>query len=327
MGCSFCHRGNEKATAKDEAHKGLVTDPSANMKSCAMCHKKITDTYLTSLHYTTMGQKTGVRPRFSDREAQLFDERVFEQSCRSCHASCGACHVKARPVGNVGIGLIKNHKFVARSESKTCAFCHGGRVYTEYTGEYGEAPDIHYQKGMLCMDCHKKQELHGDGNNYPSMRKVASRPSCTSCHRLGNEPKLTTRIAHKDHQGKVSCYGCHVASDYRHCQGCHPTGGATSKPGKYLGKSPRHGLLTTLRLVPTTRDTFKNAGIVMENYDRLPNYWDSAVHNIRKKTERTQSCDACHVERQDFLTEDKLIKDGSQANKNLLFKQVKELPR
>jgi len=44
---------------KEEAHKGLVTDPSANPKTCAMCHKKIADTYATSLHFTTMGQKRG----------------------------------------------------------------------------------------------------------------------------------------------------------------------------------------------------------------------------------------------------------------------------
>jgi len=275
--------------------------------------------YLAALYHD--GQKTGIHQRLKEQEKKLFDERVFEQSCRSCHATCGSCHVKARPVGKIGIGLIDHHRFVKRKEGKTCAFCHGGRVYTEFTGEYGEAPDVHYQKGMLCMDCHKKQELHGDGRSYPSMRKASGRPSCTGCHQVGKEARLTTRIAHREHQGKVSCYGCHVASDYRNCQGCHLVGGASSQPGKYLGNNPRQpGILTTLRLVPTVRDTFKQAGIAMENYDQLPNYWDSAVHNIRKKTDRTQSCDVCHVDRQDFLTADKLLKDGSRANKNLLFK-------
>lgn len=321
MGCKFCHKGDDKATAKEAAHKGLVKNPSADLKACAMCHKAIVDNYAKSLHYTTAGLKKGISPRFNEGERKIFEERVFEKSCRSCHASCGACHVKAQPVGGISIGLIKNHKFVRKNESKTCSFCHGGRVYTEYTGEYGEAPDIHYQKGMMCMDCHQKVELHGDGRAYNSMREIKDRPSCTKCHKLGNEAKLTTRTAHQVHQGKVSCYGCHVASAYRNCQQCHLEAGAKSYPEIYLGKNPRNGkTLTTLRFVPTVRDTFKGAGLKMENYDKLPNYWDSPVHNIRKRTERTQSCDVCHVERKDFLTADKLMKDGSQENKNLIFK-------
>ncbi|HOJ52100.1 MAG TPA: multiheme c-type cytochrome [Syntrophales bacterium] len=327
LGCKFCHQGDDKAMAKEAAHQGLIKKPSDNLKACAMCHKKITDTYAKALHYTTVGQKTGIAHRFSEGERKIFEDRVFEKSCRTCHASCGACHVKAQPVGGIGIGLIKNHKFVKKSEGKTCAFCHGGRVYTEYTGEYGEAPDIHYQKGMLCLDCHQKSELHGDGNAYQSMREVKDRPSCTKCHKLGNEPKLTTRTAHQVHQGKVSCYGCHVASAYRNCSQCHLEIGAKSFPETYLGKSPRNkNVLTTLRLVPTHRNTFQGAGLKMENYDRQPNYWDSPVHNIRKRTDRTQSCDVCHVERRDFLSTEKLIKDGSQENKNLIMK-LKDISR
>jgi len=326
MGCKFCHQGDDKAMAKDAAHKGLIRKPSSNLKACAMCHKKITDTYAKSLHFTTLGQKTGLRPRLGEGEKELFDNQIFEKSCRSCHASCGACHVKAQPVGAIGIGLIKNHRFVKRNEGKTCAFCHGGRVYAEYTGEYGEAPDVHYQKGMMCMDCHKKSELHGDGNSYSTMREVKDRPSCNTCHKLGNEAKLTTRTAHQVHKDKVSCYGCHVASDYRNCKNCHLDSGATSFPEFYLGKSPRNGKLTTLRLIPTVRDTFQGTGIKMENYDKLPNYWDSPVHNIRKKTARTHSCDACHGDRQNFLSHEKLLKDGSQENKNLIMK-VKDINR
>jgi hypothetical protein len=63
----------------------------------------------------------------------------------------------------------------------------------------------------------------------------------------------------------------------------------------------------------------------MENYDALPNYWDSPVHNIRKRTDRTRSCDACHVEKKGFLTREKLIENGSQANRKLLY-QPKPIP-
>ncbi|MDQ5986979.1 MAG: hypothetical protein CSYNP_02715 [Syntrophus sp. SKADARSKE-3] len=319
MGCKFCHKGDEKGSGKDAAHKGLVVRPSDNLKNCAMCHKKITDTYAKSLHYTTAGQRNGIMGRFSTEELKTFDKKVFEQSCRSCHASCGDCHVKAPAVGGISIGLIKGHKFVKKDESKTCAFCHGGRVYPEYTGEYGGAPDVHYQKGMLCMDCHKKAELHGDGVAYASKQHVKDRPACKNCHKLGQEAKLTAKIAHSKHYGKVSCYGCHSSGDYRQCQQCHLGSGAKSTPGMILGLNPRDKkTLTTLRLIPTVRDTFASAGIKMENYDTLPNYWDTPAHNIRKRTDRTHSCDTCHVSRTGFLTKGGLIKDGSKANEGLI---------
>jgi len=319
MGCKFCHKGNEKEGSKEAAHKGIVKRPSDDLKTCSMCHKQIADNYSKSLHYTAAGLRNGVMGRFSPEELKTFDKKVFEQSCRSCHASCGDCHVKAPAVGGISIGMIKKHKFVKKDEGKTCAFCHGGRVYPEYTGDYGGTPDVHYQKGMMCMDCHKKAEMHGDGKAYTAKNQVKDRPTCQSCHKLGNEAKMTAKISHAKHQGKVSCYGCHASEVYRQCQNCHMGTGATSKPATYLGLNPRdRKTLTTLRLIPTVRDTFAKAGIRMENYDALPNYWDTPAHNIRKRTERTRSCDTCHVDRTGFLTKELLIKDGSKANEGLI---------
>ena len=318
MGCVFCHKGNAKVMNREEAHKGLVKRPSDNLRSCMACHKQITDNFAKSLHYTTAGLRTGVMPRFSKDELATFDEKVFQQSCRSCHAACGDCHVKGAPVGGISIGLIARHKFVKKDEGKTCRFCHGGRVYPEYTGEYGGAPDVHYQKGMLCMDCHKKESFHGDGTAYLTKNEVKQRPACKNCHKPGDEAKLTAQIAHREHEGKVSCYGCHSGAAYRNCSSCHGHS-AEASPAMILGRSPRDKSLTTLRLVPTVRDTFAKAGIKMEHYDALPNYWDTPAHNIRKRTDRTRNCDVCHVDRKNFLTKEMLIKDGSKANEDLIY--------
>ena len=222
MGCNFCHQGDADGQTREAAHKGLVKRPSDNLEVCGRCHKETADKYSKSLHYTTAGLKNGVRPRFSAAEAKHFDGKVFEASCRSCHASCGGCHVNAPPVGGIGIGLINGHKFVKKEEGKTCAFCHGGRVYPECTGEYGGNPDVHYEKGMMCMDCHKKAEMHGDGIAYTTKREVKDRPACVNCHdKLGQEKLLTTKIAHTTHGDKVTCYGCHSAGEYRQCYSCH----------------------------------------------------------------------------------------------------------
>ncbi|MBN1547735.1 MAG: hypothetical protein JW902_13880 [Syntrophaceae bacterium] len=318
-GCESCHKGNVGGTTREEAHQGLVTRPSDNMKACSMCHRKITNTYAKALHYTSAGQRHGVMKRFSENELKQFDEKIFEQSCRSCHASCGNCHVKAAAVGGISIGLIQGHKFVKRDEGKTCAFCHGGRVYPEYTGEYGGRPDVHYQKGMLCMDCHKKADMHGDGNVYPSKQEVKDRPVCTNCHtELGREARLSVRTAHTRHRDKVTCYGCHASAEYRNCYNCHKE--SVSKSGFFLGLNPRDGkTLTTLRAIPTARDTFAKAGVTMSHYDNLPNYWNTPVHNIRKRTTRTRSCDACHTDKAGFLSKEALIENGSKANETLIY--------
>lgn len=326
-GCGSCHFGDEKAQVKEMAHKDFIKRPSDDLKSCGKCHENIAKTYKDSLHYTTHGLKHGVSGRFSPKEAGTFNEKVFENACRSCHASCGDCHVRSPVIGGISTGLLKGHKFVKKDDGKTCALCHGGRVYPEFTGDYGGSADIHYQKGMVCLDCHKSAEFHGTGVAYKSRHEIKERPACTNCHKTGEEKTEKAKTAHTTHKGRLSCYSCHSGGTYRNCYDCHVGKGATSKPGFLLGISPRDKkTITTLRLIPTVRDTFREAGIKMEKFDALPNYRDTATHNIKKRTDRTRSCEVCHEEKKDFLTKGTLIKNGSKANEGLLYmpKSIKD---
>jgi hypothetical protein len=319
-GCGPCHKGDEKATAKETAHKGLVPRPSEDLSLCAQCHEPIAASYKTSLHYTTAGLKHGVSGRLSEPEKKVFADKVFEKSCRTCHASCGDCHVKSPIIGGVNVGLIKGHAFVKRDEGRTCSLCHGGRVYPEFTGEYGGTADVHYEKGMVCMDCHKKSQSHGDGRAYNSRQEFKDKPSCAGCHKAGTEKTEKARSAHTTHSASLSCQACHSSGPYRNCYECHSGKGAQAKPGFILGLNPRDKkTVTTLRVIPAVRDTFKDAGIPMADYDALPNYWNTVPHNIRKRTERTRSCEVCHDEKKDFLTKESLLKNGSKANESLIY--------
>jgi thiosulfate/3-mercaptopyruvate sulfurtransferase len=319
-GCAFCHKGKEKAASKSQAHAGLVKKPSSDHKVCGNCHDEAPGTYKNSLHFTMAGQRHGVSGRLSKAELKLFDKKVFQQSCRSCHASCGDCHVSSPSVGGVRLGFIKNHKFVAKDEARTCAICHGGRVYPEFTGEFGGAADIHYQKGMTCLDCHPKAGFHGSSGKYQSRKEVRDKPACLNCHKPGEEKTEKAKSSHTQHKDRVSCYGCHSGGEYRNCYSCHLGTGAKSKSGFFLGLNPRdQKTITTLRHVPAARDTFKKVGIKMEGYDKLPNFWDASPHNIKKRTERTRSCDSCHVEKKEFITKETLPKDGSKANEKIIY--------
>jgi hypothetical protein len=319
-GCVSCHKGNEKAATRERAHAGLVKKPSSDITVCGQCHDKVSKVYKDSLHFTTEGLRNGVSKRFSAKEKKIFDEKVFQQSCRSCHASCGDCHVASPKIAGISTGLIKGHEFVAKDDGTTCARCHGGRVYPEFTGDFGGQADVHYQKGMTCLNCHTKGELHGTGTRYASKTDVKEKPACTNCHKPGTEKSDKARSSHAQHKEKVSCYACHAGGSYTNCSDCHIGKGTTPKPGFYLGLNPKDKkTVTTLRLVPVVRDTFKAVGIVQKNYDSVPNYWATPTHNIKKRTDRTRSCEACHKDKINFLTKETLIKGGSKANNLLLY--------
>ncbi len=315
--CTSCHKGNAAAKDQKAAHAGLIDRPSDDPEAaCGTCHPEIAKNYTLSLHYTAAGMKHGVSGRFSEAERKTFDAKVFEQSCRSCHASCGDCHVKSPVVSGVNLGLMNGHQFARKDESKTCALCHGGRVYPEFTGEYGGTPDVHYRKGMTCADCHPAEQFHGDGKAYPDRTKVAVKPSCVTCHPLEYLGNDSTKETHETHDGRVSCSACHTASSYRQCSSCHLGEGARSSPAIVLGKNPRNPKeLTTLRLIPTVRDTFQKAGIAQASFDALPNYWNTMPHNIAKRTDRTRDCNTCHQEGLYYL-EAKMLPPGS-SKKNL----------
>jgi thiosulfate/3-mercaptopyruvate sulfurtransferase len=323
-GCSSCHKGDEKSTEQETAHKGVISKPSADLKICGDCHGDITEAYQNASHYTVQEMFNKVSKRFSKKEEAIFTDKVFAQSCKSCHASCGDCHVSSPSKEGVSTGLMRGHSFVKRDEGKTCAVCHGGRVYPEYTGKHNKSPDVHFQRGMACIDCHKKSHIHGGPDGARKNEKmVHNKPKCLDCHKLGKETKVTAKLAHARHEGSVSCYGCHSQGEYNNCYNCHIGKGATSKLGFILGLNPGDKkTLTTLRATPVTRNTFLGAGIKMENFDEVPDYRGTAVHNISRSTERTRSCDTCHVKRKGFLTKESLIKSGSKANESLIFKML-----
>jgi|Deesub1362A_J573_1020465.scaffolds.fasta_scaffold00027_138 hypothetical protein len=135
-------------------------------------------------------------------------------------SGCAACHViysddgvyeggdKAIPKGQKDRPIV--HRITSKIPVYQCLHCHnrGGRTGVSYIGTmesdgYGSpwaeeagkkggkklhgkyynhlTADVHYQGGMVCIDCHTKQDLHGDGNIY-SKREQAVEIECEDCH-------------------------------------------------------------------------------------------------------------------------------------------------
>ena len=135
-------------------------------------------------------------------------------------SGCAACHVLYsdsgtyqggdKAIGKGAVGRPRFHRITSRIPAGQCVHCHnrGGRIGTSFVGimesdGYGAPwssepgkkgarklhgkyynhllPDIHYQKGMECMDCHTDNDIHGDGNIY-SKKDQAVEIECTDCH-------------------------------------------------------------------------------------------------------------------------------------------------
>ncbi|MEB3779254.1 MAG: cytochrome c3 family protein [Desulfurococcales archaeon] len=134
-------------------------------------------------------------------------------------SGCSACHVIYDDDGLYKGGdptipkdkpaHMREHRITSKIPAFQCIHCHnrGARTGVSYIGTmeadpYGYPwgtkpgekapklhgkwynhllPDIHYERGMQCIDCHVEPEIHGDGNIY-SKKWQATAIECETCH-------------------------------------------------------------------------------------------------------------------------------------------------
>jgi hypothetical protein len=158
--------------------------------------------YTKSLHYTNKG----IEFLYSKEQGgieRITGKTAAEMGCvkSNCHVkSCDVCHSKETD-GKLSYSIDQ-----ARSEV-SCQRCHP-------VGK--DDPDVHFRKGMKCMDCHSLREIHGDGIAYNTyMQPGAMDARCGTCH-VG----IKGSMSHTVHKGKVDCTACHVR-DLPTCYNCH----------------------------------------------------------------------------------------------------------
>jgi hypothetical protein len=132
--------------------------------------------------------------------------------CDACHvlyADDGLSRTGDPTISKTAPGHPVKHEITIKVTVTQCMHCHnneGARVGFAYTGKVqsrGSLPyqpdgtqpdptygvcvlplnrgDVHYDKGLSCIDCHTTRELHGDGTLYGTMKgEVGIR--CESCH-------------------------------------------------------------------------------------------------------------------------------------------------
>jgi len=333
VGCVICHGGDSRNEDKELAHLGLVADPSE--ANCNTCHKDIAHANAISLHTTLEGFKSALEARGGNLEEGSPLCEVFENHCQECHTSCGQCHV-SRP-DEVGGGLVSSHEFRKTPSTKyNCVACHGSRVGAEYLGENaGIAADVHWsQESMTCAKCHG-EELHGSGQSAATRYQNTSVVKCEDCHQ-----DVWTNTAdnpqHEQHLSDLSCQVCHSVT-YKNCYGCHvsidPEGipCRVSEPSVMqfkigynpLRSSEKPYKYVVLRHVPTCGDTCTYYGeSLFPDFDAVSTWKYATPHNIQLHTPQNESCDACHGNRDIFLTEDDIRPEEMEANKGVIVKEI-----
>jgi hypothetical protein len=148
--------------------------------------------YNKSLHYTTKGLEYWYSKESGGLET-LTVVSAKDYGCLdpSCHVrSCDACHLKT-------IDGKPNYSIEQARSEESCKNCHGVDPNN---------PDVHVKKGLKCMDCHSKREIHGDGVTYNSYTQPGAMDTrCEKCH--SNLSKSTSHTVHKD---RISCDACHA---------------------------------------------------------------------------------------------------------------------
>ncbi len=166
--------------------------------------------YEKSLHYTNRGLEYWYSKDNGGLE-RITGIPFANLGCGSCHVrSCDTCHLKEEG-GRAAYSVEK-----ARSEA-VCEKCHGMESLTHARKNPKDpTADVHFAKGMKCMDCHTAREIHGSGQPVDSMQAPGvMEVRCEKCH-----TDLSRCPANAIHKNRVDCSACHTRN-VPSCYNCH----------------------------------------------------------------------------------------------------------
>jgi len=206
---------------------------------CEGCHPGIAENFSTSLHYTVRGMQAEWEKGAAGHFGFDMDAFYAKGNCSKCHvATCEKCHE-----GGHGAEITID----------TCDQCH----LKKQAGFVGDTPahkgtgpnaDIHYEMGLICIDCHTAEEMHGTGVEYSTMLEAVT-TECEDCHESPGKVVKDMPVtqyspdtpSHKIHGEKLDCTACHSGWTPT-CTNCHidienPPGTATAVTDEfYLAK-------------------------------------------------------------------------------------------
>jgi len=158
--CSRCHVGTENADAYGASHAA----------GCAACHFPFNDAATYQGNDRLMYGKEALSA--SHAMATLPDNLV----CSRCHSRSGRIYLSYAGLYDGNNALVPT-----RNGEPGPAMISGGRSVSSIM------PDIHFARGMDCIDCHTSRDIMGDGYSYANSY-VQVETACQDCHGDGKAP-------------------------------------------------------------------------------------------------------------------------------------------
>ncbi len=202
-------------------------DSTPDFEGCEICHAGVAANFTTSLHYNAYGMKGEYERGAAGHFGIDMDAFYEEGSCASCHVTtCTKCHLGYKPEMGHGEDCVA-------ITIDTCDPCHKKKQTSTFVGDMpahkskGPHADIHYEKGLICTDCHSAEEMHGDGNSY-SHQQQAVTTACEDCHNSPGKVVKGMNVtqyslvipSHSIHDETLDCTACHTGW-MTTCVNCH----------------------------------------------------------------------------------------------------------
>lgn len=156
--CARCHVWEEGRRERGDLRAG----------GCAACHVIYTNDGVYEGNDPTIPEDKGIHPM------------KHEITIKIPATQCNHCHTRGKRIGTTFVGMFeydyKPDGFAPPVNEK------GEPQKLLYTKDYlNVRKDVHFERGLECMDCHTSIDVHGDGNIYPTTLYQVE-IQCADCH-------------------------------------------------------------------------------------------------------------------------------------------------
>jgi len=167
--CARCHVWTDGAKYRGDRRAG----------GCSSCH----------VLYSNDAFYEGDDPTIFKDEV---DRPLRHEIVRSAPSvQCTRCHTRGKRIGTSFVGIMEfPYHSPWRKDATPQTKLHKKRYL--HIG-----PDLHFERGIDCADCHTSIDVHGDGNIYPTTDHAVE-IECTDCHGTPSKYPWELPIGHGD---------------------------------------------------------------------------------------------------------------------------------
>ncbi|HHH43399.1 MAG TPA: hypothetical protein ENK49_04605 [Gammaproteobacteria bacterium] len=200
--CTTCHGGNAGASARQDAHQGLIAFPGdmdSAAQACGNCHADQVDSVSHSLMHTGKGMVRSTRQVLgepTDRPAHNELATLTHSPADSLlRKRCAGCHLGRKKTA---------HRLDAtRDRGGGCLACH----INDYP-ETGHPALTAQVSDSRCFGCHSRSSRIS--LNYAGLAEVDTPPAAGKTGQLDDGRRVEFRPADLHHTAGMGCIDCHT---------------------------------------------------------------------------------------------------------------------